>query len=186
MNKIIYATTNQLKLDMARYVLEPMGFEVIGKKINDLEELQLNSIEEVAIDSSRRAYQILNCPVLKNDSGLVIPSLNGFPGPYSKYVEETITEEGILKLMEGKEDRKAYFLDALAYTENGKTTVFISKSWGTIAKQKEGTYGYGYDNIFIPDGQNHTLATMPTSSRLPFFSNEAYLKLGEYLKQKEN
>ena len=99
MNKIIYATTNQLKLDMARYVLEPMGFEVIGKKINDLEELQLNSIEEVAIDSSRRAYQILNCPVLKNDSGLVIPSLNGFPGPYSKYVEETITEEGILKLM---------------------------------------------------------------------------------------
>ena len=185
MKKIVFATTNQLKLDMARYVLEPLGFEVIGQKMKNLPEIQAESIEEVAIYSSQYAYNELKCAVLKNDSGLVIPALNDFPSLYSNYVEKTLGEDGILRLMEGIEDRRAYFLDVLAYTdEEGNTKTFESKSWGTISKNKEGNMGIGYDFIFIPDGQEHTLACFTDEEKLPLFNRDAYAKLGEWLKEK--
>lgn len=185
MKKIVFATTNQLKLDMARYVLEPLGFEVIGKKLKKLPEIQADTISEVAIYSSQYAHRELKCAILKNDSGLVIPALNGFPSLYSNYVEKTLGEDGILRLMEGIDDRKAYFLDVLAYTdEEGNTKTFESKSWGTISKNKEGNMGIGYDFIFIPDGQEHTLACFTDEEKLPLFNCDAYSKLGEWLKEK--
>ena len=39
-------------------------------------------------------------PVIKNDSGLIVEALKGFPGPYTSYIEDTITEVGLLKLMQ--------------------------------------------------------------------------------------
>ena len=161
-----------------------MGIEVLGHTIDELEEIQADSIEEVAKYSSKCASDILKVSTLKNDSGLVIPSLNGFPSAYTKYVEETITEEGILKLMEGKENREAYFIEVLAYTPYGKEPmVFTSKTYGTIAPRKEGNYGWGYDKIFIPDGETKPLATFPDETRFQFWNDDAYLKLANYLEQ---
>lgn len=100
--KIIYVTGNKFKLKMAESILEPLGIKVESKKIIDLPEIQSDNIEDVAIVSAKYARNILNESVLKNDSGLVIPKLNNFPAAYSKYIESTITEDGILKLMEGK------------------------------------------------------------------------------------
>ena len=104
--KIIYMTSNKFKLLLAKKVLEPIGIEVENKVI-DCPEIQSDSIEEVAKFSSKYASKELQCDTLKNDSGLVIPALKGFPSAYTKYVEETITEDGILRLMEGVKDRSA-------------------------------------------------------------------------------
>jgi XTP/dITP diphosphohydrolase len=97
---------------------------------------------------------------------LVIPALNNFPSAYSKCVEETIKEDGILKLMEGINNREAYFLEVLAYTEYGKEpVVFVSKTEGTIATQKAGEFDWGYDKIFIPKGETKTLACFEDNKR---------------------
>ena len=183
--KITYVTGNSFKVKLAKEVLEPLGIEIDNIKI-DCPEIQADSIEEVSIFSSKYASDHLKCDTLKNDSGLVIPSLNGFPGAYTKYVEETIGEDGVLKLLDGIEDRYAYFLEVLAYTKyNGETVTFTSKTEGTLAKVKSGENGWSWDYIFIPKGSNKTLAEYPDDERWKFWDDSAYNKLADYLKDKE-
>lgn len=183
--KITYVTGNSFKVKLAKEVLEPLGIEIDNIKI-DCPEIQADTIEEVSIFSSKYASDYLKCDTLKNDSGLVIPSLNGFPGAYTKYVEETIDVDGVLKLLDGQEDRYAYFLEVLAYTPYGKETVtFTSKTEGTLAKVKSGDNGWSWDFIFIPKGNDKTLACYTDDERWKFWDNSAYKKLAEYLKDKE-
>lgn len=182
MNKVIYITGNKFKLFTAKQVLEPLGIEITNQKI-DCPEIQSNSIEEVAKYSSKYASEFLQCNTLKNDTGLVIPALNNFPSAYTRYVEETIGEEGILRLMENIKDRTAYFLEVYAYTEYGKEPkIFISKTEGTIALEKSGEYGWGYDRIFIPKGKTKTLANFDDEVRGSLWSNKGLMEFGEYLK----
>ena len=182
--KITYVTGNWAKIKSAKQILEPLGFEIDNIKL-DCPELQLDSIEEVAKNSSKWASEHLKANTLKNDSGLVVPALKGFPGPYTHYADDTIGEDGLLKLMEGVEDRKAYFVECLAYTEQGKEPVsFVSITNGTIAKEKSGSFGWSWDYIFIPDGQDKTLACFDDDVRFTFWDDSAYLKLAEYLKNK--
>lgn len=186
MERIIYITGNKFKVLTAKNILESLGIMVDAKKI-ECPEIQADSISEVAKYSSKYASDFLNEATLKNDSGLVIPALNNFPSAYTKYVEETIGEDGILKLMEGIENREAYFIEALAYTEVGKEPiVFVSKTEGTIAKEKSGDFGWSYDRIFIPKGQNKTLANFDDDERWKFWDESAYTYLAAYLKNKKN
>lgn len=181
MKDLIYVTGNQYKLFTAKKFLEHYGINVIGKKIECI-EIQADKIEDVAIFSSKYACDKLNCAVLKNDMGLVIPALKGFPSVYTHYADDTIAEDGILKLMDGIEDRRAYFLECLAYTEPGKETkVFYSKTEGTIDTKKSGEYGWSWDRIFIPKGQKVSMANFNDDDRAKLWSEEGYVKLAEYL-----
>lgn len=184
--KINYMTTNKYKLVVAEENLGPLGVEIVAKQI-DCPEIQANTIEEVAKFSSKYASDYLKEDTLKNDSGLVIPALNGFPSAYTKYVEETLGVDGVLKLLENIENREAYFEEVLAYTEYGKEPItFISKTEGTIAKAKSGDNGWSWDFVFIPKGQDKTLASYPDDKRWSFWDNTAYNQLFEYLQNKQN
>lgn len=181
MKKIIYVTGNEFKVLTASKILNPLGYQVEAKKI-DCPEIQADTIEEVAKYSSKYASDFLQESTLKNDSGLIIPTLKGFPGVYSKYVESTVGEEGVLKLMLDVEDREAYFLEVLAYTEKGKDPVtFLSKTEGSISTELSGDCGWGYDKIFIPKGEKQTLANFEDDVRWKFWSENAYKDLAEYL-----
>jgi len=150
----------------------------------DAPELQNDSIEEVAKYSAKWASDELKCNVLKNDSGLCVDALNGFPGPYTHYVDDTLGEDCILKLLAGVDNRKACFIEVLAYCEYGKEPItFTSITTGTIALEKSGKYGWSWDFIFIPDGQDKTLGCYPDDERFKFWDNSAYLKLAKYLKK---
>ena len=109
MKEITYVTGNWAKILSARQILEPLGFEVEQVKL-EVPELQDDLIENVAKYSAKWASDELKCDVLKNDSGLCIDALNGFPGPYTHYVDDTLGEDGILKLLAGEENRKAHFV----------------------------------------------------------------------------
>ena len=181
--KINYITTNKFKVLVAKENLEPLGVEA---KSIDCPEIQADTIEEVAKFSSKYASDFLGEDTLKNDSGIVIPALNGFPSAYSKYVDQTIGVDGILKLMDGVEEREAYFLEVLAYTEYGKEPVtFVSKTEGKLSKVKSGEFGWSWDFIFIPNGTDKTMANFPDEERWKFWDSSAYGKLCEYLKTKE-
>ncbi len=185
MLKINYITTNSFKVKVAKENLESLGVEIIAKKI-DCPEIQADTIEEVANYSSQYASNYLKENTLKNDSGLIIPALNNFPAAYTKYVDQTLGIEGILKLMENQENREAYFLEVLSYTEYGKEPVaFISKTKGTIAKEPSGEYGWSWDFIFIPEGSDKTMGNYPDEERWKFWDNTAYMQLYDYLKNKQ-
>lgn len=184
MKKVTYVTGNWAKITSARQVLEPLGFEVEQVKI-ETPELQNDSIEEIAKYSAKWASEELKCNVIKNDSGLCIEALNGFPGPYTHYADDTIKEDGILKLMDGIENRNAYFIEILAYCEYGKEPVtFKSITKGTIAKEKSGEYGWSWDFIFIPEGESKTLGCFPDNVRFNYWSSDGYKELANYLKDK--
>ena len=117
--------------------------------------------------------------------GLFVEALNGFPGVYTHYIDDTLGEDGLLKLMEGKENRKAYFKEVLAYCEYGKEPVtFTGITKGTISRKKQGQYGWSWDFIFIPDGKQDTLGCYNDDERWKLWDTNNYKKLAEYLKQK--
>ncbi len=181
---ITYVTGNWAKIEAAKNAIEPLGYIVDNIKM-ETPELQAYDVTEVAKYSAKWAANELGKPVLKNDSGLFVNSLGGFPGVYTHYLDDTIKEEGLLKLMEDKEDRSAYFKEALAYCEPGKEPiVFEGLTKGSIAKEKSGTYGWGLDYIFIPEGENQTLGCFPDKERWQFWSQDAYKRLVEYLEKK--
>ena len=145
MPKITYVTGNWAKIESAKQILEPLGIEIDNIKM-ETTEIQANTVEEVAMYSAKEASEKLKCNVLKNDTGLFIEELNGFPGPYTHYVDDTLGEDAILKLLEGKENRNASFKEAFAYCEYGKEPiVFTSITKGTIAKEKAGKYGVAFE-----------------------------------------
>ena len=184
MKKITYVTGNWAKIMSARQMLEPLGFEIEQVKM-EVPEIQHDSIEEVAKFSAKWASDKLGKTVLKNDSGLCVEALNGFPGPYTHYVDDTLGEDCVLKLLDGIENRKACFVEVLAYCEYGmEPVVFKSITNGTIAKSKYGEYGYSWDYIFIPDGETRTLASFDDDVRFSYWSNTGYMELVDYLKDK--
>jgi XTP/dITP diphosphohydrolase len=100
-------------------------------------------------------------PFIKDDSGLFIDALKGFPGVYSSYVQKSIGNEGILRLMDGVENRAAYFrtVIGLFIPEKG-ISLFSGECRGSISSEIRGKQGFGYDPIFIPDGEDRTFAEM--------------------------
>lgn len=180
--KITLVTGNWAKIEQAKKFLEPAGFEVDNVKMDTI-EIQADSIEEVAKYSAKWASEQLKKNVVKNDTGIVIEALKGFPAAYTHYVQDTIGEEGILKLMEGIENRKAKFVQALAFCEYGKEpVVFTSETEGTISFKKEGNYGWCWDFIFIPKGQTKTLGCFQDEERLKMWNDTGYVQLTDYLK----
>ena len=113
MKSITYVTSNWFKILSAKEVLEPLGFKVEHIKM-DTTEIQADKVEEIAMHSAKEASDKLKKSVLKNDTGLFIEALNGFPGPYTHYVGERLGEEKILKLQE----MKSKLLDELISEDN--------------------------------------------------------------------
>lgn len=182
---IHYVTKNAYKVYMTKLFMQKYGIDV-HQIAMETPELQEDDCEKVATYSSQYAFEKVGLPVLKNDGGLHIRALHNFPAAYTKYAEATLGENGILKLMEGQTDRYAYWLEALAYTDQDGTKVFLCKTEGTIATEKSGTYGWGYDRIFIPKGQTKTLANFEDEPRGLLWNQNGYEDLAAFLKQKQH
>ncbi len=134
-------------------------------------EIQDENLENIAKASAIDAAKKCGLPVIVEDAGLFIEALNGFPGPYSSYVNKTIGVGGILKLMKNVKDRSAYFLSAVAFynPDNGELKVFNGRVEGQIAEEAKGRSGFGFDPIFIPiGGDGRTFAEMGTEEKNRF------------------
>ena len=182
MKKITYVTGNWSKIMSAKNILEPLGIEVDNVKM-ETTEIQANNVEDVAMYSAKEASDKLKCDVLKNDTGLYVEALGGFPGPYTHYVDEKLGEDGLLKLLKGIDNRNACFIEAFAYCEYGKDpVVFKSITKGRIATEKSGIYGWSWDFIFIPDGYDKTMGNYPDEERCYIWNTDAYAELVKFLK----
>ncbi len=181
--KITLVTGNWAKIAQAKEVLEPLGIKVDNVKMDTI-EIQADTVEEVAAYSAKWASNELKTNVVKNDTGIMVDALKGFPAAYTHYCADTIGEDGLLKLMKGVENRKAKFVQALAFCEYGKEpVVFTSITEGEIAKRKSGKYGWAWDFIFIPKGQTKTLASFPDDKRFKLWNDTGYKQLIDYLKK---
>jgi len=120
----------------------------------DIIEIQDEKIENIAIEKAKSAYNIVKKPIIIEDDGLFINSLNGFPGQYSKFILKSIGNIGIIRLLKGSSDRSAYFKSIFVYNDGIIVKVFYGKIIGKISSTiTEG--GWGYDPIFIPLNRNN-------------------------------
>ncbi len=156
-------TSNEGKYREYRRILEDAGLELDLKLINYPEE-QLDTIEEVAEHSALFLTGTLKTDFFIDDSGLFVDALGGFPGVYSAYVQKTIGNNGIIQLMEGKENRSAQFRTCVAYFD-GRLHLFTGTTVGSIAAEGRGNRGFGFDPIFIPDGHAETYAEMTVEQK---------------------
>ena len=96
--KITLVTGNWAKVAIAKEHLEPLGFEIDNEKM-DTTEIQADSIEEVAAYSAKEASEKLKCAVVKNDTGIMIDALNGFPAAYSHFAQDNIALSDITEFI---------------------------------------------------------------------------------------
>lgn len=150
---IFFATGNIHKFNEARRILAEYNVAIAMVKVKTL-ELQDDNIENIARLSALDAASKINLPAIVEDAGLFIKAMNGFPGPYSSYVYRTIGKEGIIKLLEGVNDREAYFKSVIAFCcPRGKVICFEGITEGKIAMEPRGSSGFGFDPIFEPAEQ---------------------------------
>jgi XTP/dITP diphosphohydrolase len=114
-----YVTTNPGKLHEAR---EYLGEATVEGYDYDYTEIQSESLETIAAEGAREAYREVGGPVIVDDSGLFITAFDGFPGPYSSYVESKLGIENVWELGKTVEDREASFRCILAYCDGESFT----------------------------------------------------------------
>ena len=151
--KIVFVTGNAGKFAEIKDILKSVGIAAIQNK-GDYPEIQADDLEPIAAASAKAAADDLGIPVLGDDSGIFISALNGFPGPYSRFVEDHHGNPRILKLMENETNRNAYFKTVIAFCEPGKEPItFSGIVEGKIAFEERGDGGFGFDPIFDYNGK---------------------------------
>ncbi|NLL94803.1 MAG: RdgB/HAM1 family non-canonical purine NTP pyrophosphatase [Thermoplasmatales archaeon] len=144
-------TSNQGKAVEFKAAFKDLGISVSHISI-PYDEIQADTLEEVvrAGVAALRAEGQSN--FLIDDSGLFIDSLGGFPGVYSSYVQKTLGNAGVLKLLHGTRDRGAEFRCCVGCDVDGKTVMASGSCRGTILENASGSGGFGFDPIFTVDG----------------------------------
>ena len=154
---ITFATTNESKLSEAKAIL---GIEVRGESL-DIAEIQSLDFKEVAKQKALTYFEKLNRPIFAEDVSLTFNALKGLPGTYIDDFSKALGNEEMCKILSHKRDRTAVARTTLAYTEDGQNVeFFIGELNGIIAKYPRGEKGFGWDPIFIPDGDNRTFAEL--------------------------
>jgi XTP/dITP diphosphohydrolase len=155
--EILFATGNKHKVEEATRILGDRGIQVrqLHFKHN---EIRSDSLEEIAREAVEAAFSSCGKPIFVEDTGLFIDSMSGFPGTFSAWVQGKIGNQGILRLLEGGEGRSASFRTCIAYHDGKGIHAFHGECRGSIAQAPMGEGGFGYDPVFVPDGQSLTFA----------------------------
>lgn len=189
MNKLIFATNNQHKVDEIRIVLDHT-FDIItlreaGIEI-DIPEPH-DTLEANAKEKSSVIYKLTSQNCFSEDTGLEVDALNGEPGVKSaRYAGESRSfEDNIDKLLNNLKtlvNRSARFRTVISLILNGEENQFEGICEGTILKERKGINGFGYDPVFVPTGSTKTFAEMNMEEKSAFsHRKKAMVKLIAFL-----
>ncbi len=189
--KLLFASSNEHKIAEIKAIL-PHGLQLISlKEIQFHDEIPetADTIEENAVQKATFLADKMHIPCFADDTGLVIPSLNGEPGVYSARYAGSQRDahdnmDLVLKKLNGQSDRKAYFTTVIALYINHKVHLFEGRINGTIITEKRGSNGFGYDPIFVPEGSDKTFAEMTADEKNGMsHRGRSLAKMTEYLKR---
>lgn len=161
--KLKVITSNPGKVAEYQRSFADLGIEMEHYRL-PYDEVQTSDLEEVVQKGMDEIVRKGIRDFIVDDTGLFIDALKGFPGVWSAYAQKTIGNKGILKLMEGVEDRGAEFRCCIGCDLNGERTVVTGVCRGYITDSERGTDGFGFDPIFSPDGKL-TFAEMPIDEK---------------------
>lgn len=172
--QLLAATSNSGKIREISQILE--GIEPTLVYLSDIPTIPAEPEEtgttfaENAQLKARYYAQLSQMPTIADDSGLSVLELDGFPGVQSARWtagEDTARVQALLGLLEKEGltqpvQRRAFFSCVVSYVrpDQESTIEFEGICWGTLAHVPLGQTGFGYDPIFIPDGESMTMAQL--------------------------
>jgi XTP/dITP diphosphohydrolase len=172
MQRIVLASSNPGKLREFNALFADSGCEVVTQAslgIDDAEETGLTFVEN-ALLKARHAAQLSGLPALADDSGLCVETLDGAPGLYSaRYAgghgDSTANNAKLLQALDGvpPNQRRAFFMCALVLLRHAAdpTPLIVEGRWhGRVLEAPRGPGGFGYDPLFLPDGQTQSAAEL--------------------------
>lgn len=193
MQSLIFATNNQHKVDEVKSVLNGI-FEVVTLKdagINIEIPEPFDTLEENALQKSGTIHRLTNKNCFSEDTGLEVFALNGAPGVKSaRYAgEQASFSDNVQKLltdMEGIQHREARFRTVISLILNNKEYQFEGICNGKITTETSGEKGFGYDPVFIPDGDNRCFADMTMEEKNQYSHRQkAITQLISFLKSQD-
>jgi inosine triphosphate pyrophosphatase len=157
-----FITGNANKLREVKAILEP-EIEVRSQAL-DLDELQ-GSIEEVTKSKCSRAANLVNGPVLVDDTSLCFNALGGLPGPYIKWFMASIGHQGLNNLLAAYEDKSAEAVCTFGYSPGPghEPILFQGRAQGKIVSPR-GPPDFGWDACFEYEGQTFVHAFLFTNT----------------------
>lgn len=177
-DKIIFATSNQGKMDEIRMIMKDCNIPIVSLKEAGIDANIVEdgvTFEENAVIKAKAIMEMTGCLTLADDSGLEVDYINKEPGVYSaRYLgEETpysVKNQSIIeRLADAKEsERSARFVCAIAACfPDGRTFTTYGTIEGEIGYEEKGEYGFGYDPILYVPEYGKT-----TGEMLPEFKND--------------
>jgi XTP/dITP diphosphohydrolase len=186
--KIVFATNNLNKLKEVQQLIP--FFEIVSlKDIGCFEEIPetANTLEgnaKLKADFVKKNYGH-NC--FADDTGLEVDALNGDPGVFSaRYAGEPSNSENnmskLLDALKNQKNRASQFRTVIALNFDSETFTFEGICKGEILLEKQGTDGFGYDPIFLPEGSEKSFAEMTIEEKgMISHRGEAIQKLIQFL-----
>jgi XTP/dITP diphosphohydrolase len=188
--KLIFATNNKNKVAEIRSALGE-GLEIITLQEAGI-DIEIpephNTLEENATEKSTVIHRLTNENCFSEDTGLEVQALNGAPGVRSaRYSGDEADFKAntnlLLRNMADKNNRAAQFKTVISLILDEKEYQFTGICKGTINNEEKGTNGFGYDGVFIPDGDDRTFAEMTMEEKNKYsHRKKALAKLIEFLR----
>ena len=186
--KLVFATNNIHKIKEVRAILNE-GIQLLTlSDIDCSDELPETAatFEGNALQKARYVYDKFGINCFADDSGLEVDALNGNPGIYSaRYAGTHNNIDNMTKLLlelKDETNRKAQFISVIVSIIDGEQKSFEGIIRGSITNQAKGATGFGYDPVFIPEGDSRTFAEMkPAEKNLISHRSLALKKFSAYL-----
>jgi len=182
MKKLVFGTTNQGKLKEAREILE---MEVEGASY-DIDEIQSLDSKEVAIKKAKSFCLRVGEPLFIEDVSLTFNALVDLPGTFIDYFSKSLGNKGLIELLTGFDDRSAVAKTTIVYIESEDNyEVFEGITKGKISEVQKGDDGFGWDPIFVPDGETKTFAEIKSEEKNKYsMRRKALEKFRDWLSNK--
>jgi len=180
---VIYVTGNAGK---AKYFSKIIGLDIEHHDA-DVDEIQSLDLQEIVEHKAKKAYEQLKQPVIVEDTRYTIASLGKLPGPFVKWFEQEMGLERICRLADGDENREAAAGAAFAYYDGTIVKIFESQLAGRTPMHPKGPGGFGWNPIFIPGGQELTMAEMDEETFTKYYVQvKPFDRLREFLISLDN
>ena len=152
MTSLLFATSNSLKFTTAAEVCRAHNIALEAAAI-ELLETQSDSGETIARFKAAAAFKELQTALVVSDDSWVIPGLNGFPGPYMKYMNEWLTPADFLRLTASLKDRRIILRQEVIYQDAVEQVAFAVDTPCLLLQEIRGTSKYSHLTITSLDGQ---------------------------------
>ena len=171
--RIVLATRNPGKVAEMRALLA--GYPVELLTVSDVEDAPVvvedaATLEGNAVKKARALHEHTGLPALADDTGLEVEALGGRPGVHSARfagpdADDAANRAQLLRALAGEVNRAAQFRTVVAFVEGEMLRTFEGLCRGRLLTEERGTGGFGYDPLFVPDGETQTFAELSAEAK---------------------